>query len=256
MLTVTVLGCDGSHAGSGGGPLPVPVGTGCGVASGYLVRWWPAGTTVWIDAGPGTFAVLQRYVDPMTLSAVVLSHRHADHCSDIDGFVTAARWLWGWDRPPLPIFAAAGVAQQQRRSDDGGIVEWFEVGDGDRATVGPMALTFSATDHGPPTVAVRVAVEGRVLGYSADTGPGWSMAALGGDLDLALCEASYTQPYEGTGNHMSGRQAGISAREAGARRLVTTHRWPSIDQAAILDEARAAFGGPVAAAAPGRGFSL
>lgn len=256
MLTLTVLGCDGSHVGSGGGPRPAPEGSGCGVASGYLVRWWPTGSALWLDAGPGTFATLQRFVDPRTLSAVVLSHRHPDHCSDIDGFITAARWVWGWDRPPLPVFAAAGVAAQQQRSDDQGIVQWHQVGEGDRARVGPMELTFSITDHGPPTVAVGLAVEGRTLGYSADTGPGWSMAALGRPLDLALCEATYTQPYEGTGDHMSGRQAGRSARAAQARRLVTTHRWPSMDPAAVLAEAREAFGGPVVAATVGRGFSL
>jgi len=256
MLTLTVLGCDGSHAGPGGGPFPPPAGTGSGASSGYLVRWWPGGITLWLDAGPGTFAALQRFVDPRTLSGVVLSHRHPDHCSDIDAFVTAARWIWGWDRPPLPVFAAAGVYQQLHREDDEGILTWHEVGDGDGAVVGPVQLTFFATDHGPPTVAVRVAAGGRALGYSADTGPGWSLAALGDTLDLALCEATYTQQYEGTGQHMSGRQAGMAAEVAKARRLVVTHRWPSIDQAAVLAEVRSAFSGSVLAAAVGRGYSL
>ena len=44
-----------------------------------------------MDAGPGTFANLQRFTDPLALSAIVLTHEHNDHFSDIDGFVTAAR---------------------------------------------------------------------------------------------------------------------------------------------------------------------
>lgn len=255
MLTLTVLGCDGSHAGSGGGASPDRPGVGSGAGSGYLLRWWPTGTAVWLDAGHGTFAALQRACDPSRLAAVVLTHRHRDHCADLDSFVTAARWVWGWDRPPLPVYAAPGVREEMGAEPDG-ICEWHEVGDGDGADVGPLRLTFAATDHGPPTRAVRVAVAGRALGYSADTGPGWPLSALGHDLDLALCEATYTHEHEGTTQHMSAREAGVAAHRAGARRLVVTHRWPSADPVAVLAEAAAAFGGRVDAAAAGRGFSL
>lgn len=259
MLTLTVLGCDGSHAGSGagvtGGPSPSRPGVGSGAGSGYLLRWWPTGTAVWMDAGPGTFAALQRACDPRRLSAAVLTHRHRDHCSDLHDLVTAARWVWGWDRDPLPVYAAEGVEAEVGGEADG-ILDWHVVGDGDGAAAGPLALSFAATDHGPPTVGVRVAVAGRAVGYSADTGPRWPLSALGTDLDLALCEATYTHEHEGTAQHMSGRQAGAAARQAGAARLVVTHRWPSADPAAVLDEARRAFGGPVAAAEVGRGYSL
>ncbi len=254
MLTLTVLGCDGSHAGPGG-PSPTLTGVGSGAGSGYLLRWWPTGTTIWIDAGPGTFAALQRTCRPAELDAVVLTHRHRDHCSDLDGWITAARWLWGWDRPPVPVYAASGV-DEEVGADGEGIVTWRTVGDGDGAQVGPVRLDFSTTDHGPPTVAVAASVEGRRVGYSADTGPRWSLSSLGRDLDLVLCEATYTQAEEGTGQHMSGRQAGRQARRAGARRLVITHRWPSADPAAVLGEATEAFGGPVTAAAVGHGYSL
>ncbi len=256
MLTLTVLGCDGSHPGPGGGSESSARGAGAGAASGYLLRWWPTATSVWIDAGPGTFAGLQRYTEPRRLDAVVLSHRHHDHCSDLAGFVTAARWLWRWDRAPLPVYAADGVREQLGPLDDDGILDWHLVRDADTAAVGPLRLDFVATDHGPPTVAVRAAVDGRALGYSADTGPSWPLSALGSHLDLVLCEATYTEQDEGTGLHMSGRQAGAAARAAGARRLVVTHRWAHVAEAAVVAEAAAHFGAPVTAAAVGRGFSL
>ena len=84
----------------------------------------------------------------------------------------------------------------------------------------------------------------------------WSLEALGTGLDLALCEATFTQDHEGTAQHMSGRQAGASARAAGAKRLVVTHRWPTIGAEALRAEAQEAFGGPLAQAAVGRGYSL
>jgi ribonuclease BN (tRNA processing enzyme) len=45
-------------------------------------------------------------------------------------------------------------------------------------------------------------------------------------------------------------------RRTGARRLVITHRWAKIPAEHVLEEAKAAFGGRVDAAEPGRGFSL
>jgi ribonuclease BN (tRNA processing enzyme) len=242
-LTLTVLGCDGSHAGAGG------------AASGYLVRSWASGSALWLDAGPGTFANLQRFCDPSHLSAIVLSHEHTDHWSDVAGFVTAARHTLGWGRDPVPVLAPPGIEARMGK-DAEGILAWSAVGDGDGRTIGDMRLTFSLTDHGPPTMAVRVDGQGTALGYSADSGPGWSLGALGPGLDLALCEATYTKEYEGTFKHMSGRQAGSTARAAGVRRLVVTHRWPTIAPSAIEAEAVDAFGGPVTQAAVGRGYSL
>jgi ribonuclease BN (tRNA processing enzyme) len=243
VLSVTVLGCDGSHAGAGG------------AASGYLVRSWATGTSVWLDAGPGTFANLQRFCDPVGLDAIVVSHEHSDHWSDISGFVTAAHHTLRWRREPVPVLAAPGVEARLGKEAEG-ILAWRTVGDGEGADVGGLRLRFSRTDHGPVTLAVRLEGEGAALGYSADSGPGWSLDALGRGLDLALCEATYTQEYEGTAQHMSGREAGRTAKAAGARRLVVTHRWPTMAAGAVGAEAAAAFGGPVAQAAVGRGYSL
>jgi ribonuclease BN (tRNA processing enzyme) len=247
VMTLTVLGCDGSHAGAGG------------AASGYLVREWGRGTTLWLDAGPGTFGNLQRFCDPTSLDGIVLSHEHTDHWSDLDGFLVAARWTLGWERDPVPVYGAPGIegalAEGLGKESDG-ILDWRTVGDGDGAEIGGLKLRFSRTDHGPVTLAVRLEGEGSTLGYSADSGPGWSLQALGTGLDLALCEATYTKDHEGTAGHMSGRQAGSSARAAGARRLVVTHRWPTISARAVKTEAEEAFGGPVSQAAIGTGYSL
>jgi ribonuclease BN (tRNA processing enzyme) len=243
MLTLTVLGCDGSHASAGG------------AASGYLVRQWETGTTIWIDAGPGTFANLQRFCDPRTVDAIVLTHEHGDHWSDVDGFLTAGRWTanppWG----PVRVLAAPGVSEKMMQDPDG-VLEFEEITPSTTAAIGGLTLSFSRTDHPPVTFAVRVDGGGRSLGYSADTGPEWSFAELGTDLDLALSEATYTREYEGTAGHMSGRQAGLKARESGVRRLLITHCSPVIDRQAVAKEATEAFGGPIEQAAVGRGYTV
>ncbi|MFZ0668039.1 MAG: MBL fold metallo-hydrolase [Acidimicrobiales bacterium] len=243
MLTLTVLGCDGSHASAGG------------AASGYLVREWDSGTTIWIDAGPGTFANLQRFCDPRSVNAIVLTHSHGDHWTDIDGFLTAGRWTanppWG----PVRVISAPGIAENLLQ-ETAGVLEFEEIGESTPVTVGRLSLSFSRTDHPPVTYAVRVDGAGRTLGYSADTGPGWSFKELGSHFDLALYEATYTQEYEGTAGHMSGRQTGQLAREAGIRRLLITHCSPVISRDDVGAEARKTFGGPVEQASVGRGYTV
>ncbi len=243
MLTLTVLGCDGSHASAGG------------AASGYLVREWESGTTIWLDAGPGTFANLQRFCDPRTVDAIVLTHLHGDHWTDVDGFLTAGRWTanppWG----PVRVLHAPGIAEGFLQEPDGVLV-LEEITASTKANVGGIDLSFSRTDHGPVTFAVRIEGAGRALGYSADSGAGWSFKELGPGIDLALCEATYTEEYEGTAGHMSGRQAGITAREADVGRLLITHRSPVIGAEAVAIEAQAAFGRPILQAAVGRGYTV
>lgn len=232
-LTITVLGASGSY--------PAP-GQAC---SGYLLS---AGTTrLWLDAGSGTLANLQRHIDLADVDAIVLSHEHPDHWTDIEGFAVASHYVL--HLPPIPVFAPAGL--REHLLTRGGAFVWHEVADGARVDVGDLRLDFRRTEHGPETLAVRVDGAGRSLGYSADTGPGWSLAELGPGLDLALCEATYLEEHEDAGMHMTARQAGESAREAGAGSLVITHLQPTVDPAAAREAAEAAFGAPVEVAAAG-----
>ena len=228
-LSLTVLGCSGSYPGPGA------------AASGYLLRG--GGVTVWLDAGSGTLANLQRHIGLDEVDAVVLTHEHPDHMSDIEGYRVACAYVIG--RTGVPVYAPAGVRDRLSAEPEPAF-DWRTVADGDAVEVGGLSLRFARTDHPPETLAVRVDGEGRSLGYTADTGPAWSMAdAFGDGVDLALSEATYLGDREGTAGHLSGRQAGGLARSAGARRLVLTHLWPVLDPEAVRAEAEGAYGGPV-----------
>ena len=92
------------------------------------------------------------------------------------------------------------------------------------------------------------------MAYSADSGPGWSVEELGSDIGTFLCEATYTEQWEGSLLHLSGREAGVMAAAAGVGRLILTHRWPTVAADEVRREAEIAFGRPVEQASPGAVF--
>jgi ribonuclease BN (tRNA processing enzyme) len=188
------------------------------------------------------------------LDAVVISHSHPDHWSDLEGLYVAMRYFLG--RQGLPIYAPEGLRDLMRGENRDGTLDWRVIANGDRAEIGPAAWRWSRTDHPVETLAARVEVGGRALVYSADTGPAWELSQLGPGIQLALVEACLSLESEGIMQHLSARQAGATAASAGADRLVITHIAPPIDRRVAQEEAAAAFGGPVDVAEVGETWAI
>jgi ribonuclease BN (tRNA processing enzyme) len=238
-MELTVLGCSGSYP-----------GVAERACSGYLVR--DGSTAVWLDCGNGTFGSLQRYLGLEELSAVVLTHEHPDHCVDLYGLHIMLRYEL--HRRDLPVYAPAGLGEQLGtlvHGDWGSTFAWHAIEAADAVTVGSITLRFSRTDHPPPTYAVEMTANGSRLVYTSDSGPGWSVEAFPPGADLVLSEATYLHDEKRTPIHLSAKEAGASARAAGARRLMLTHIWPPLDPTLIAAEGSAAYGQPVLLAEPG-----
>jgi ribonuclease BN (tRNA processing enzyme) len=238
-MDLTVLGCSGSYG--------APAGGAC---SGYLVR--TGDTAIWLDCGNGSFPMLQQHISLLDLSAVVITHGHPDHCVDLYGLHVHDKYQLG--RTDLPVYAPEGVEKLLSGLVDwewDSTFDWRPIGDGDTATIGSLDLRFSRTDHPPPTMAVDIAdADGKRLIYTSDTGPGWSVGAFEPGADLVLSEATYQHDDRPAPIHLSARQAGESAREAQAKRLILTHLWPTLDPLVSVQEGSDAFGAAVTLAAP------
>ncbi len=233
-MKVTVLGCCGSYAAPGG------------ACSGYLVQG--GGVILWLDAGPGTLANLQRHIDLEDLDGVVLTHAHPDHWVDFLPYHNVIRYIR--KRSGLPVWSPRRV-RELVEAVNGNLthaVDWHVIDESSHVEAGGLRLSFARTDHGPETLAVRVDdVAGGSLGYSADTGPAWSLAELGRGLDAALVEATFPIEDEGRFQHLSARQAGLQATAAGVGRLLLTHIQPGLDPDRQVADARAVFDGPIEA---------
>lgn len=238
-LTVTVLGCSGTFAAPGN------------ACSSYLLR--SSTTTVLVDLGPGALANAQRHIHPTEVDAIVLTHEHPDHWTDLPVARNAYRYVF--DVVGLPVYATAGTIRMARPFCDEDTFAWTTIDETSRVTVGDIELRFSRTDHPVETLAVWAESDGASVVYSADTGPGWSPQAFGARADLALVEATFEHEHAAH-LHLTATEAGALAAAAGARRLVLTHLLPGTDPAAQRTAAEEAFGGPVEMAEPGVTFTV
>jgi ribonuclease BN (tRNA processing enzyme) len=246
-MRFTVLGSSGGY--------PVP-GAAC---SGYLVE--DGGTRLWIDAGSGTFARLLEHCSPNELSAVLISHLHADHWTDLIVGLHSLRFAFERETP-LPVYGPAGwtetmgVVAEWAREDEPAFVAG-ELRDGETIQAGSLSVEVIGVEHTEDmdTFGFRIANTGATLAYSADSGPNGALARVAREADLFVCEAGSPGEVE-MHMHLNGRQAGEIAARAGVRRLLVTHLSPGTDRGETLERARSAFGGTVELAVEGHSVEV
>ena len=243
-VQLTVLGSSGGCA-SPGNP-----------ASGYLVTH--EGSTIWCDAGSGTFMALMDLIDPADIDAVVISHVHTDHCADLIAFYGYMAYGPSGEIP-VPVFLPEGAVEPMagfvRAQGEHVFFQAFDfriVGDGDEAAAGDISMRFALTHHPVPTIATRFMADGKSLVFSGDTGPGGGFPTLAEGADVVLCEATgvgvrTAQSYE---YHLNAGEAGALGAEVGGR-LILTHVSPTVDARVAVAEAAVTYGSEPTLAVPG-----
>lgn len=239
---VTCLGRAGSY------PAPGEATTG------YLVS---TGTThVLVDCGAGVLANLLRVLPPWRLAALILTHAHPDHVSDLVVLPHLIEWV-AWrrlsQRRPLPVYAAPETAASLERLLDDPTLEVHPLAAAEARGIGDLAVRCARVEHPVETWAVRLEHGGASFVFSADTGPTPALAGLAREADLFVCEA--TLPDEmadraGHIGHLTPALAAQAAAEAGARRLLLTHIAMGFDPDRFAAAAAAAGPVPVEPARP------
>jgi len=231
-------------------------------ASGYLVEH--EDTSIWMDAGTGTFMELAKRVDPGKLDAVVISHVHVDHCSDLFGLYGFLAFGPSGDVPVkifVPDGAAGHLASFARATHEhvfNVVLDVEEVAPGAGVAVGDAVIRFGEAVHPVPSLVTRIDAGGASLVYSGDTGPGGDLLEISTGADVLLCEASIAgvrdeRTYE---YHMTAIEAGETAAWAGVNRLILTHIGALMDPQQSLEEASGAFAGEIEYAAQGTVFEI
>lgn len=241
-LRVTVIGCSGTYSSADS------------ACSSYLLQ--TETTAVLLDAGPGSSIELQKHLDLSAVDAIVLSHEHPDHWTEMPSLYHAYRF--GLGRPHVPVYGTAGTRVLLDAACEEATAytfDWETIDESSMIEIGDISFSFSETDHPVETLAIRAESGGVSIVYSADTGPAWSPTAFGTSIDLMIYEASLRVDMEDRGiPHISGREAGIRATNAGVSRLVITHIPPGEDRGERSEATSAEFVGPVELATPGQVF--
>jgi ribonuclease BN (tRNA processing enzyme) len=231
--------------------------------SGYLVQ--SGDTTIWVDAGSGTLAELQRHLQLEDVSAIWISHTHADHTSDLLTAYYAYRFGDVAPRPPIPLFAPSTLRERMVSflggSAEAGLDLVFGFADleaapgGGEATVGDLSLSWRMVDHDVPGFALRVDGPDGSFVYSGDTAPCAALDELATGCDALLCEAGTgaQEPGEHPVHHTP-EEAGATAARARAERQIVTHIALGLSGEEAAVRAQTRFDGPVELARPGTVF--
>ena len=226
-MMLTILGMNG--------PFPAPGGA----TSGYLVTG--TDVTIAIDLGSGCLAQLTARTAPEELTALLLTHWHYDHCSDVLPLLYRLESHLAAGGAPLHVYAPV---------DDGSIVRkavatspaiiLHDVTPGDILSLGSMTITAHAGRHPVPALMYRLTDGQHTLCYTGDTNTVEGLADFARDADLLLADGLFTQALWAEGKpHLSAALAAQLAQDARAKKLVITHLNPAIDPQTLLKEARA-----------------
>jgi ribonuclease BN (tRNA processing enzyme) len=227
--------------------------------SGYLVEH--EGYLLLIDPGYAVVPRLLRLVDAERVDAVLVSHRHPDHCVDLNPLLRA-RALRDDPAPALPVHALPGALDAVLALDRPGMLDdaldLREFRAGDPLTVGPFAVDTRDLPHSAPNAGFRIAVDGAVLVYTGDAAPDPALVELARGADVLLAEASFVDevPLDARGKLSSARDVARQATEAGVGSLVLTHLLPGTDRRHARRTARAGFDGQVRVAHAGLALTV
>jgi len=232
-----------------GSPIPDP--TRAGAAT--LVR--ADGKQLLFDCGR---AVVMRLAGagslPMLLDALLLTHLHSDHTTDLNDVITT-RWIMSPVESPLPVVGPPGTERVVDRTlamltDDVGYrrdhhadLNWdpscavAEVLDGVAWEADGVRVTAAPTDHRPvsPTIGYRVEAGAHVVAIAGDTVPceGLDRICEGADVYVQtvlrddLVRAVPSPRFQDILDyHSTCADAGRTAANAGVKTLVLTHPVP------------------------------
>lgn len=248
-----------------------------GACSGYLVE--DGETCLLVDCGSGVLSKLRQVRDYAEVTAVVISHMHADHFLDLIPYANALTFAPRHqpeaiecrpddDRPARPqlllppggrsrlrtITAAVGQPKLIERA-----FRTREYDPAESEQVDSLRLRFQPVPHYAPTNAIEVtSIEGGGrFTYGADHRPTDALCGFADGTDLLMLEATLPSPeQDGPRGHITPGEAGEHAARCNAARLVLTHISDELDWAWAKAEAQRAYPGPVEVAMQGNVYNV
>jgi len=209
-----------------------------------------------IDCGRGVLMRLAAAgIGAAQLSAVLITHLHSDHLTDLNDVITT-RWISTFEPNPLTVVGPPGTQavvdsiESMLRADTAYRLAHHDdlteapITEGIELTEGPVDLpiapcvTAAPTDHRPvePSVAYRIEHDGHAVVLAGDTVPCTGLDSLCRGADILVHTAiradlianiPIARLNDVCDYHSSIEQAADTAERAGVGVLVLTHHVPA-----------------------------
>ncbi|HWS29109.1 MAG TPA: MBL fold metallo-hydrolase [Clostridia bacterium] len=222
------------------GPFPAPLGA----CSGYLLE--SEGISLVLDLGSGTLSRLLQIKPTLDVSAILLSHLHSDHISDMFILRYALQQLETRGMRSSPILSVAmpnEPGSEFSALSASGVYDIQQVQDGTRLRFGDMLISFHRGIHPVPSYSIDIFHRGKRLFYTGDTGYREELAGLCQDADLLLADTGFlnADKISRVAAHLTAGEVGRLARDANVKKLLCTHIWPGYTDEQVLAEASEYF---------------
>lgn len=225
-----------------------------------------AGFRLLIDVGSRAVNELEKVISPLDLDAVIISHYHPDHVADL-GVLGHYRLLHPQGAESLPVYGHGEdqVAFANLTMGDVLVGQSYQTDQVNQ--IGPFEISFIKTVHPVTCYAMRIVepATGQVLVFTGDTGYFEGLADFAAGADVFLADVYFFEGREHHPAHLTSKEAGQIAKEAGVKRLVLTHlpQFPEVEIDAdnhleVLRQQAQHYAGqiPVDLAAPHRAWDL
>lgn len=236
-MKLTILGNNGPYPAAGG------------ACSGYLLT--EGNTNILIDCGNGVLANLQKFISFEQLNAIVLTHLHSDHVSDmmVLKYAVQIKKKRGLFDRNLPVYAPAEPAEEYARLDVKDAFDLMPVTGDLVLDIGGIKATFAKMKHPSMDFAVSFQCKGKRFVFSGDTSWTEDIIAFARKSDLLMLDAGLFAREKTSEDvpHLTAEECGIIARDAAAGRLLLTHFWPENNIDELVEEARRNFANTFAA---------
>lgn len=173
-MKITVLGCNG----------PYPAAN--GATSGYLLE--ADGVAVLLDCGSGVFAKLCSRLEPKKLSAVILSHMHFDHMSDLGvlNYYCQVMLKKGEMQEKLRCYAPVSEEEAAELANRYDSILFYPIAEG-AYTIAGLSFCFYSMRHPVPCLGLTV----NGFGYTGDTNLCAGLEALLSNCRVALMDGGF-----------------------------------------------------------------